>query len=291
MQGKFYTRLLFLLCCLLPVSGFSQYFYFYANPFAFGTQVSRYTTGINFVNVTAEYTGVVPRYDTYHNAVGDTFITRTLKSSNGAGYAVGVTMPILRTGRRSSFDLSVDLHFNSYIFTDVNEGVTSAGENYLPGGQISLATVTNQIALPLSIDFKSGSDAIAIRTTRFGFVLGAGVMPKMQSTTYSGFSSTTAVIDNKSTTTFTPFAKAEFSAYWLFCFRVKAFYSFGGAQLMQIQSLSANSITPITSTLTEKSSMVISLTVLPFSFLWYKERKSHGWWDDYETERPWRIRE
>ncbi len=291
MAGKKYPLLLLLLCCLLPVSGFSQYFYFYANPFAFGTQASRYTVGTNIVNVTAEYAGVVPRYDSYHNVVGDTFVTRTLKSSNGAGYAVGVTMPILRTGRRGSFDLSADFHLNSYTFTDVNGGITSTGDSYFPTGQINLATVTTQYALPLSIDFKSGSDAIAIRTTRFGFVLGAGIMPKMQSTVYSGFSSTTAVVDNKSTTTFTPFAKAEFSAYWLFCFRVKAFYSIGGAQLMQIQSLSANSITPITSTLTEKSSMVVSLTVLPFSFLWYKERKSHGWWDDYETERPWRIRE
>ena len=128
MSEKKYPVLLLLLCFLLPVSGFSQYFYFYANPFAFGTQVTRYTSGTNFVFVNAEYSGVVSKVNAGGGAMGDTMVTRNLKSTDGLGSAIGITLPIARTGRRNSLDLSIELHGNNYTFSNIDQGYSASGD-------------------------------------------------------------------------------------------------------------------------------------------------------------------
>ena len=292
MPRRKYPLALMLIFCLISLHGSAQYRYMYANPFAFVSQASRYTIGANVVSVTANYSGLVPLFNASGNMVGDTIIDRTLKSTSGVGYALGVTLPIARTARRRSISLSIDFQMNSFIFDDVNEGygpdgfLRKGGFTYLP-----IITTTQQYALPLSVDFKFGSDAIAVRTTRVGCDFGVGVIPRYQSTTFGSFTTMGGLIDNKTTTTFSPFVKAEFSLYWYTCVRIKAFYSFDNAKLFENTSVSSTTHGAITSSLTTRSTFVLSTTILPFSFLWEKERNSHGWWDDYETERPWMLRD
>ena len=280
--------LLILLCCLIaPVAGFSQYFYFYTNPLAFGTQISRYTSGYSYiVNVNATYTGLAPLYGDNGNKIKDTMVTNRLSSIKGVGYILGVTMPITRTGKRSSIDVSLDFMLNAYAFEHINPGIKSDGKLYSSLFSNGATSITTQYALPVSIDFKFGSDAIAVRTTRFGGAIGAGMLSQYQVTDYTGISF--GELGNKAVFSATPFVKAEFSVYLFFCFRVKAFYSMGDIDLFEEKTITTTPGRYTTSKLTTNNSLVISLTTLPFSFLWYAERRSHGWWDDFETERPWR---
>ena len=291
MLSRKYSVFYILLFVLLPVSGFSQFFYYYSNPLAFAGQGSRYTIGSNLTFVSGEYTGLVPLYNNAGNMIGDTVVKRGVNSKLGSGIELGVTLPIARTGRKSSYDVSVAVHYNTYVFDNFDKGFSSTGQAVNDGFFIgTLATVT-QIALPLSIDLKYGSDAIAKRKRRFGTSIGVGVIPQYQSTLYAGYYTLNAGIPDATVTTFSvaPFVKAEFSAYWLFCFRLKAYYAIGGTKLFEDKAVSLSTGQTVTNSLSTTGQFTLSLTVLPFSYGWGKEMNSHGWWDDFESEEAmWR---
>ena len=196
------------------------------------------------------------------------------------GFSFGVTLPVLRLGQTASVVLSIHLLANTYQWKGLNQ-VYDNGTLTDLSGVTSLNGTTQQYAAPISVDFKMGSDALAIRARTLGLSLGGGVMPHYNTTTLQGYGGSGSTQSIFSTT---PFVMGEFSIYMFECFRVRAYYTLGNYQLYSEGSSVSGGAGSFK--LTGTNSLILSVTVLPLSYQWAREKK--GWWNDYDTELPFR---
>lgn len=269
-----------LLCLLLPAMSFGQFIYIHMSPFSIFGYNSRYEVGYSYVMNTAQLSGSIPQYDLYGNYLKDTAVSKKM-TSVGFGASAGTSVRLKRLGRNSALALSIHLLYNISIWGDLYQPINTDG-TYVSGSSSDLNGATVQMALPVGLDYKFGTDALASRSSNIGFTLGAGLMPQYNVTILQGDESSSFASAGGANFGVNPYVKGEFSFRAYFCFKLRGIFSFGDVPLIDAsKNLASSSDAPLK--LTGKTNLTLTFAVLPFSYKWVKK----SWYNDFESSKPY----
>lgn len=176
------------------------------------------------------------------------------------GFYYGFAIRLTEFDEKSALGMNIGLMYNVMEMT--------SGEKDVPVGfgQNVPEVIFSYVALPISLDYKSGAEAAWNRYEKSMFSFGVGVAPKF----------TTAGIAGNATARISPFVKGEFGYFVGLAFKLRATY-FIGEQKFEDGPLSDDlfgngfsfgSYSPDLS-VTSGGELVISLIVMPFSRSWY----------------------
>ncbi len=198
----------------------------------------------------------------YKISLADTVIERTVKTKGGFGVTMGTYIPVAKFSEASQLAFSIDGLFNMLIWDmePVNDVYYSGTSGYnkeyvITGGSM-------QIGVPLGLDLKFGCDAALEKSKGAGFTFGAGVMPTAALTAYEGEAG--AVIRAQ------PYLKGELAVFAGICFKLRAVYAMGKFDYINATGEKSGYDDGEGVTLTNKSTLTLSLILMPFSWAWDK---------------------
>jgi len=223
--------------------------------------LKRFQLGYSFVSNKAEYSSAYK----VTGVIDTAYKPYEMKTSAAWGFTAGTYFPLKRMGNASSLNLGIDYMYNLMTW---KSQVPGEGFN----GQFD--GVTAQMALPIGLDLKFGSDAVQVRTPRLCGTIGAGAYPSYSLTTVTG-----APITIDPTFAVAPYIKAEVGFFAGVCIKARLLYAIGDLAYMDYKS-SQNSggiETNAQVKLIGKSNMAISILIMPFSYKWNTE----NWWNTY----------
>ncbi len=237
---------------------------------------SRYEIGDNFVMATGKYEGKVSVLDASGNHIKDSSVSRSIHANFGIGGMYAMTFPLKRLGKQSVLSLSMQLIANAYLWGDLNAYYDVSGS--LVDATIPTNGFTVKYGLPVGLDVKVGTDALCRRKPHFGYTFGAGVIPQYNISVLDGGGINDFSFATGNTFAVTPYIKAEASFYLLFCFKVRAMFSFVNIPLIDASKSNFYMGEGQPFKLTETSNLCLSVSVLPFSYRW----KKLYWYNDYD---------
>jgi hypothetical protein len=232
--------------------------------------LQRFQVGYSFLNAEANYRVQYPientdplRIDRYFR---DTIIAQDVKNKGGYGITAGTYVPLALLGKRSTLALTIDFVYNTYKwdYTPITGNI-----RLLPGQKGVVTGNTTQIGAPIGIDYKFGGDARLDRSRRLCASAGFGGAALSTTTEYSG--------NGNSSLKVYPYIKGEVGVLAGVCLKVRAMYTFGGFRYVNDRGPAADAQTGYfnsTVSLYGKSSLAISVIMMPFSKSWEKTR----WW-------------
>jgi hypothetical protein len=225
--------------------------------------LSRFQLGYSFLSNSAEYTSSLKA-----NFLGidTTYKPYDMSTTAAWGFTAGTYFPLKRMGNASALVLGVDYMYNLMTW--------KSKVPFGPEANFAFDGATVQMALPIGLDLKFGSDAVQTRTPRFCGTIGAGVYPSYAMTTLTG-----APVTLDPTFAVAPYVKAEIGIFAGICAKVRLLYAIGDLAYMDYKNgSSSNGMTSEgTAKLVGKSNMAISLLIMPFSYKWQDE----NWWNTY----------
>jgi hypothetical protein len=190
----------------------------------------------------------------------DTSVMTKVKPKGGFGAFVGTYFPIAKMGEQGRLAISTSFLYNAIMWEKGGFSVESNSQT----GTTSTGSGTIEMALPVGVEYKYGCDGLQDKSKRFCYSVGMGVYPSMMLTTYHG--------TNDGKTRMLPYLKGEAGIFAGICFKVRAIYTFGNLKYIDYTETSGN-MQSITS-LTGKSSLTLSLVLMPMSWKWEKV----DWW-------------
>jgi hypothetical protein len=204
--------------------------------------------------------------------LGDSTLKRRTLSNPGYGGTIGTTIPIAATGHISLFAFSINIMGNMYSWSDVNRVYQVDGVYKQALTPVDATTL--QIALPLGIDWKIGSDAICTKRLIMGWGVGGGIMPNYNMSTATNLKD----IGSQATFGVIPYVKSELAFALGICFKVRAMYSWGDVELLNAQKKYPG-FTDGPFKITNNSNLQFSLIIMPFSKRW----RESAWYNDYDS--------
>ena len=240
--------------------------------FSYFGDLRRYELGGNYAAANGVFNGVIPVYGYNNKYLGDSTMKRSLKSSPGFGASLGLAIPIISTGHISLIAVSIHAMYNQYNWNDVNQGMNVDG-SFKDAPKV-LNAVTQQIALPFGLDWKVGCDAICTKRLILGADVGVGAVPHLN------LSSIPALSDVNAQQSFglNPYVKGEVAFFLGMCVRVRAMYTMGNVELLNIKS-QIPGYTDGPFRITNNSNMMVSFIIMPFSGKWHES----AWYNDYDS--------
>lgn len=249
-----------------PIHRFSSYL----------RDLSRYEIGVNGVMTNGTFDGVT-RITGYNNFyIADSTLKRNLKANLGYGVTLGVNVPFAASGHISVWAFSFNAIANMYSWSALNQTKSIEGTYTTPTIN-ELKANSLQFALPVGIDYKIGCDAVNSQRLVFGATLGAGAMPHINITSLAP-SSVSDIEQPQQNIGLNPYVKAEGSVYLRMCIKVRVLYTMGNVELMNTH----NAIPGYTDgpfKMYNRSSLMLSLIVLPFSGRWGE----YNWTNTYDS--------
>jgi hypothetical protein len=161
---------------------------------------------------------------------------------------------------------------NYFTWSDLNQIYHDNGtftKNATP-----LNATTQQVAIPLGILYKIGTDAILSKRLDLGASVGGGLIPQVNLTSLEGVTT----VNPGYGWGLTPYLKGEFAAYTGFCWKVRFMYTFGNVNLITVPDRIDN-VTDGYFNLKLKSAFMASLVIMPFSRGWHET----DWWNTFDT--------
>ncbi len=256
---------------MIPVLGFSQYIYQVDPLLSNFSNAQRYEIGGGLVMPSGEFTGVVHVYGPNNSYKGDSTAKRPI-SATGFGAQIGLNLPFKGTGHISCWALAIQLQVNQYIWSDLNQTMTTDG--VFKPYSTSLNASTMQVSLPIGIDYKVGNDAILSKRLLFGASMGVGVIPQFNSTSLEGVPTYDATYGWG----VTPYAKFDWSIFGGICWKFRFMYTLGKVNILDVNG----KVSPINDgpfSLSTKSAFSASLIIMPFSFKWSES----AWYNTHDT--------
>lgn len=206
-------------------------------------------------------------------SITDTTIKMDVHTKASMGGGAGVSIPLKRLGKKSTFDLDVNFMYNMYTWDYAPATITSFdGTNFTYGNGALFSGVTTQMAMPIGISAKIGCDALCTKSIRFCWSVGAGVNPSYNMT--SDFTDAEAQFGVQ------PYIKMEAGMFCIICMKLRVLAAFGDAPYLKANNSSTFGSFGFSNdtNLTSKANINISLVLMPFSFTWRHDE----WWNTYK---------
>lgn len=250
--------------------------------------LQRIDIGYSYASMIATYNGINQVYTPSTNSFADTTVKNKVYTTGGFGGSISTFIPCKQLGEKSMLAISVGVVYNIYTWGSVYKTLVNPNEatpatvGYTDSITNSLGYkgTTISIAMPISLDFKFGNEALTNKNARFCATIGGGINPVYTGTTFQSnlnqLFTGNYKSDNGTGFGVQPFVKFEGGVRGGLVWKIRALYSFGNYDLInKSSSADAKLGLPSTFTLTSNSSFTLSFVVDPFSFTWKKK----GWWD------------
>jgi hypothetical protein len=277
-MNLFKGRVICLLGVLLvgSLSASAQYNFFDVKPLAsYITDAGRWEIGGSYTMTNGTFNGVIPIYGNNNRYLTDSTLKRSVAAQPGFGGFVGFNAPIKALGHVSCIALSVNLSYTQFEWKEINKAYNLDGSyKMLPH---ILNAKTTQIALPVGLDYKIGNDAINSKRMFLGASVGAGLMPQVNIT---AMDSVGVKFGPQQSIGCNGYGKAEVSFCVGFCVKLRAMYSMGNIELLNLDKSPAPPYTHGPFNITSNSQVSFSLVLMPFSPRKWRET---GWYNTYDS--------
>jgi len=250
---KTLRKLVLISLAFIPVAANAQFY-------------NRLEIGYSYVMATGQYSGTSGFYNLNGSYGGDTIVKRNITAKAGYGEDIGLCIPLKRVGRINMWALSIHFMANEFIWSGLNQGFSADGTFIDPYGIADLDGATLQMAVPIGVDYKIGTDAVCSKKVRFGVTFGAGVMPSFNETVMINVNGAGGGL----VTSVNPFVKAEVAVFGGLCFKLRALYSFGNVPYID-QNKDILAVTSGPFTVTGTSNLTLSFIIMPFAWHWKEE--------------------
>lgn len=203
-----------------------------------------------------------------NNQLIDTYYVATLKPTAAMSASFGLHFPIAMLRNRGVVAVATTFAYNKMDYETDKFYLTTS--NYL-----TYKFATTQMAARLGVDLMVGNHGVLDKSKPTCYTIGLGLAPTQ-------FNMTPSVIgtDGKTTTgeavskmKMQPYIKAEIGFMAGLCFKLRATYSFGRADLMRVTTPSAVPASyPLATTFQMRSNLELSFIIMPLSPAWRKSR-------------------
>lgn len=197
----------------------------------------------------------------YRLTLDDTSIFETVTTKGGFGATIGTHIPISKFGDATMIALTIDGLYNLLVWDmePVNDVYNTNTVGYSNQYEITGGSV--QLSVPIGLDLKFGCEAALEKSKGACFSFGAGAMPTAALTAYQDNAG--AIIRLQ------PYVKAEFGVMAGICMKIRAIYAMGKFDYINVKN-DAGDIDTYGASLTSKSTLTLSLLLMPFSYSWPK---------------------
>lgn len=211
-----------------------------------------FEVGYSYCSASAEFKYSANSFNENTGLVTDTSFTERLTSKSGFGALGGYYFPVYKVGPKSKLAITLTYMYNAYLW----DGGTFAYSANSQTGSTSVGSGTIEMALPVGVDYKFGSDAMMDKNEKLCYSFGAGVYPSMDLTVYR---------DVGAFHFFTrPFVKAEAGIFAGICMKLRATYVFGNIDYFSYGHDNPGDVEH--TSFTSKGTAVLSLVLMPFSW-------------------------
>ncbi|MDE3254901.1 MAG: hypothetical protein KGN97_02890 [Bacteroidota bacterium] len=203
-----------------------------------------------------------------NNQLIDTYYVATMKPTAAMSASFGLHFPIAMLRNRGVVAVATTFAYNKMDYETDKFYLTTS--NYL-----TYKFATTQMAARLGVDLMVGNHGVLDKSKPTCYTIGLGLAPTQ-------FNMTPSVIgtDGKSTNgdavskmKMQPYIKAEIGFMAGLCFKLRATYSFGRADLMRVTTPSAVPASyPLATTFQMRSNLELSFIIMPLSPAWRKSR-------------------
>ncbi|MEY4280594.1 MAG: hypothetical protein RLZ39_6 [Bacteroidota bacterium] len=203
-----------------------------------------------------------------NNQLIDTYYVATMKPTAAMSASFGLHFPIAMLRNRGVVAVATTFAYNKMDYETDKFYLTTS--NYL-----TYKFATTQMAARLGVDLMVGNHGVLDKSKPTCYTIGLGLAPTQ-------FNMTPSVIgtDGKTTTgeavskmKMQPYIKAEIGFMVGLCFKLRATYSFGRADLMRVTTPSAVPASyPLATTFQMRSNLELSFIIMPLSPAWRKSR-------------------
>ena len=259
------ARFILLVLLLTPALSNGQFF-------------KRFEIAYNYVSVTGNYNGATQVLDGSGRFAGDSNIKKSVPAV-GFGVDIGSTIPLKKIGHTNMLGLTIHLVVNEFVWGSLNQTYGLDG-TYTTNANGNMTGLTEQIALPIGIDYKLGPDAILTKRLHVGASFGVGVMPSLNET---------VMVDPQNLNGggglafgINPYVKAEVAFFAGICFKLRGQFAFGNIPFID-QQKSLVSLTDGPFKVTGTTNLMLSFIIMPFSMTW----RETGWYNTYDTYNPY----
>lgn len=185
-------------------------------------------------------------------------VTGKAKMSFNYGLTIGSGIHLAKIGEKSAIGLNIHMMM-TYAKMSISSNELKIKNVGLPFEEkIELF----KTSLPISIDFKSGAEAVSDKYLKSMFAFGAGISPRFVS--YD-------VVSGYAVPSISPFLKAEVGYFLGVAFKLRATY-FIGEQVWDeyyfYNPMTSNQYGETSYSLTSSGELLISLIVMPYSRTW-----------------------
>ncbi|MCD6063983.1 MAG: hypothetical protein K0R82_1894 [Flavipsychrobacter sp.] len=211
-----------------------------------------------------------PPYVEYFGPQVDSTETRTLNTDVNYSWGAvgGMYLPLAKLSSKSILALNIDVAIN---FMQFNVGETILSKKL----GLTEKIVGMNAGVPISIDFKSGGDAVLSKQYRSMFTFGIGANPCMYMMDYGPF-----VSSDESPFKMIPFVKAEVGIFAGIAFKLRGTAYLGTANYFDATEQNSTEMGPEGERPFDESSVrlvgknygySLALLVMPFSWNWESE--------------------
>jgi hypothetical protein len=191
-------------------------------------------------------------------------------SKGGLAINIGTYYRLLKIGKRTAVAFDMNYMFSWMKWQGIGAGFYTE-RSWNNGGS------TWQMAYPVGLELKFGSDARLEKNHRFCMSFGGGVMPIMSA---SKLKDTLKKKGREFNFGYQPYVKAELGLLMGICWKLRLMYSVGDLKLLENSSTGHKDPYSVSNfNLISKSTITFSIVMMPFSYDW----PDNGWWNNSRT--------
>ena len=209
----------------------------------------------------ADYSHSYSTIDGSGNIVGSNTISRSF-DLKGFQFGANVYFRLFDVTPNSSVVFNINP--SAYLFHYEMGSIHPAGSNL---NEYNYSLAIGNLAVPLTLDYKTGGEALFDKSYRTSFTVGAGLSPVMYGTNFGNI--------KKNKFGIRPFVHAEIGVFAAIEWKIRLSYMPGTTKVMDLYSDDAGMETmPVDShiQMTTSSMFSVGISLMPFSFGWKSER-------------------
>jgi hypothetical protein len=203
-----------------------------------------------------------------NNQLIDTYYVATMKPTAAMSASFGLHFPIAMLRNKGVVAVATTFAYNKMDYETDKFYLSTT--NYL-----TYKFATTQMAARLGVDLMVGNHGVLDKSKPTCYTIGLGLAPTQFNMTPSviGADGKTTTGDAVSKMKMQPYIKAEIGFMAGLCFKLRATYSFGRADIMRVTTPSAvPSSYPLATTFQMRSNLELSFIIMPLSPAWRKSR-------------------
>jgi hypothetical protein len=183
----------------------------------------------------------------------------TVTAHSSFGFGIGTFIPVCRLGEKSNLCFAFD---GTLTMTNYNGINGEKGEGIFEENREEVLVGLDEIAIPFTLDYRIGCDAMRSKDYRTCFAIGFGGCYRNSAPIFYD-------IDSDNINIVSPVMKLEAGFHWGACYKLRLLYQFGKLNYMNYEEKTSEYEEKVS--MVGKGNLVISLLIIPAALSWKSE--------------------